>query len=107
MTTCAATHCRKSVPYGHMMCRDHWFALPADLRRNIHWNNNPGRKAAFANNIRAAIDHIDQAEQNFKDVFPSGRSADAPNRRPKAREAGVLPSQPPAYFTLPYLGRAS
>lgn len=107
MTVCAATHCRKSVPYGHLMCRDHWFALPADLRRKIHWNNKPGRKAAFANNIRAAIDHIDQAEQTFKDVFPSGRTAQLLPGHPKAREAGLLPSRSPAFIALPFLGRAS
>jgi len=107
MTVCAATHCRKSVPYGHLMCRDHWFAIPAPLRHKIHWNNKPGRKAAFANNIREAIDHIDQAERNFKDVFPSGRDARFPAGHPKGREAGVLPSQSPAFIALPYLGRAS
>ncbi|VWX62526.1 hypothetical protein [Sphingorhabdus sp. 109] len=107
MTVCAATHCRKSVPYGHLMCRDHWFAIPAPLRRKIHWNNKPGRKTAFANNIREAIDHIDQAEQNFKGVFPSGRDARYPAGHPKGREAGVTPSEPPAFIVPPYPGHAS
>lgn len=32
---CAADTCGAVVPFGHLMCRQHWFALPANLQAGL------------------------------------------------------------------------
>ena len=32
---CAADTCGATVPFGHLMCRQHWFSLPADLQQSL------------------------------------------------------------------------
>ncbi len=36
------------------MCRDHWFALPASLRRSINASWKAGDKKAYVAEVRAA-----------------------------------------------------
>ncbi|MDM8009952.1 MAG: hypothetical protein QUV08_03200 [Parasphingorhabdus sp.] len=107
MTACAATNCTVRVQKGHLMCRGHWFEVPPKLRVAILNSYRGHETRNYRECVRKAVEHIESIEGVFQDVFPSGRDARFPAGYPKGREAGVLPSQSPAFIVLPYLGRAS
>ena len=60
--SCAADSCAVAVPRGHLMCRQHWFALPFELRDRIVRSNATGANAAYATAVREARDLIDSGE---------------------------------------------
>lgn len=33
--TCHARQCEREVPPKHLMCKRHWFMVPADIRRRV------------------------------------------------------------------------
>jgi hypothetical protein len=45
---CPWPGCPKSVKDGYLFCRDHWYALPAELRGRILATFRPGQTAATA-----------------------------------------------------------
>ena len=60
--SCAADSCAVAVRRGHLMCRQHWFALPFDLRDRILRSNSVGPHAAYEAAVREARDLIDSGE---------------------------------------------
>lgn len=57
--TCAVPGCRRSRNGAHIICRDHWFEVPADIRAVV-WNefyNAPGGAAHLAA-IKEAIESV-------------------------------------------------
>ena len=57
--SCAADSCSREVERGHLMCRQHWFALPPSLRSRITQSNGRGDRAAFTRAVTEARDLID------------------------------------------------
>ena len=45
--TCACDFCDVVVPFGHLMCRPHWFAVPWDMREAIKAANSQGDADAY------------------------------------------------------------
>jgi hypothetical protein len=74
--SCAATRCTAPVKPGMLMCKPHWFSLPASLRSAI-WGAYRARghdRATYQDHVRAAVDLIDampgpfEADQGAFDV---------------------------------------
>lgn len=57
--TCAADTCGTAVQRGHLMCRQHWFALSASLRQRILQTNARRDRAGFERAVTQARDFID------------------------------------------------
>ncbi len=60
--TCAADCCAVAVQPGHLMCRQHWLALPAVLQQRILRSNARGDRTAFERAVTEARDLIDSGE---------------------------------------------
>jgi len=45
--TCACDFCDIEVPYGHLMCRPHWFAVPFKMQEEIKQANSAGDVDAY------------------------------------------------------------
>lgn len=56
---CAATYCQERVTPGKLMCRDHWNALPQDLRTRIFAAFRARRVAEYGELVRQAIEIAD------------------------------------------------
>lgn len=58
---CAATRCCAQVKPGMLMCKAHWFSLPASLRSAIWWayRARGHDRATYQDHVRAAVDFID------------------------------------------------
>lgn len=62
VVTCAADSCAVAVERGHLMCRQHWFALPPTLRERITRSNARRDRDAFARAVTEARDLIDSGK---------------------------------------------
>lgn len=60
--SCAADTCGRAVERGHLMCRTHWFGLPADLRERILRTNSARDRAGFERAVTQARDLIDSGQ---------------------------------------------
>lgn len=67
--TCAAWRCREAVKPGMLMCRDHWFSLPKQLRSAIGHTWRARQMQAYAQNVQAALELIADNENAFREVF--------------------------------------
>lgn len=64
--SCAATCCARPVKPGMLMCKAHWFSVPARLRNAI-WRTWRARHiAAYRENVREAVDFIDNMPGPFE-----------------------------------------
>lgn len=63
MKYCPITKCPKRRGDDQVMCRDHWFKVPKNLRDKIwyEFQNNRGSEAHRAA-VYAAIDHVNKLE---------------------------------------------
>jgi hypothetical protein len=61
--TCAAPCCDIEVPVGHLMCRDHWFSLPLDLRQKLLAAHSLARRTGDAGCARYYGELVDQARE--------------------------------------------
>lgn len=52
---CAVPGCNRQVPASKLMCRDHWFAVPASLRSGINATWRAGEIGAYRQNVSEAI----------------------------------------------------
>lgn len=75
--TCAAMRCHAPVQPGMLMCKAHWFTLPARLRGAIWRTWRARHMAAYQDNVRVAVDYIDNLEGPFEARRPM-RDASAP-----------------------------
>lgn len=57
--SCAADCCQLAVEPGHLMCRRHWFQLPADLREDIHRAHRRADRDRFQMLVTEARDLVD------------------------------------------------
>lgn len=58
---CPAPRCREQVTRSRLMCREHWYALPAPLRSAINetWRNRKRNGlAAWSANVLAAKSYL-------------------------------------------------
>ena len=61
---CAARGCPEQVPRRRLMCRTHWFQVPADVRASIWLAYRPGQESngnpsrAYINAVTEAIDLV-------------------------------------------------
>lgn len=62
VVTCAADSCGVAVERGHLMCRQHWFALPAPMRELILRSNARRDRGAYERAVWAARDLIDSGK---------------------------------------------
>lgn len=62
VVTCAADSCSAPVERGHLMCRQHWFALPRNLRERITHSNARRDTRAFERAVTEARDLIDSGK---------------------------------------------
>jgi len=56
---CAADGCEERVRRGQLFCRDHWFALPEGLRRELIITFRDGQHAAYQDAWRRAVLHLE------------------------------------------------
>lgn len=56
---CAADTCGAEVPFGHLFCRPHWFALPRDLREALKQANARGDRERYQELLFQARDIAD------------------------------------------------
>ena len=59
---CAADSCAAAVERGHLMCRQHWLALPVALRNRIVRSNACGDQPTFERAVTDARTLIDSGE---------------------------------------------
>lgn len=57
---CHWPSCGRQVPPAMWGCREHWFRLPADLRRDVWRTYQPGQEQGV---IRPSLDYIQVAEE--------------------------------------------
>lgn len=62
VVTCAADCCATPVERGHLMCRQHWFALPPMLRERITRSNARRDNIAFERAVTEARDLIESGK---------------------------------------------
>jgi hypothetical protein len=55
---CAANHCQERVRRGMLMCRRHWFGLPAGMRSDIMNAWGARNMQAYQQAVEAARDHL-------------------------------------------------
>lgn len=55
---CAANHCTEKVRPGQLMCRNHWFELPAHMRSAIMNAWSARHMRAYQEAVEAARDHL-------------------------------------------------
>lgn len=60
--TCAADSCGVAVRRGHLMCREHWFALSPELRTRILRTNAARDRGGFERAVTQARDLIDSGK---------------------------------------------
>ena len=65
---CAARGCTVIVAGHLLMCRPHWYAVPAQLRYQVNAtyyrrNHRPADRAAYAAAVRAAVDAINSVRR--------------------------------------------
>lgn len=56
---CAASYCEERVKPGKLMCRDHWLALPKELREKIFAAFRARRTEEYGELVRQAIELAD------------------------------------------------
>lgn len=71
--TCAAHRCSETVQRGMLMCRDHWFSLPRQLRSAIGHTWRARQMQAYAQNVQAALELISEREHPFQEAFSETR----------------------------------
>jgi hypothetical protein len=55
---CAAYHCGELVKPGQLMCREHWFALPPEMRSDIMNAWRSRQVQAYQDAVEAARNHL-------------------------------------------------
>jgi hypothetical protein len=55
---CAANGCRERIQRGRLFCREHWYALPYEMRAAIHAAFSARRVLAYSDAVEAARDHL-------------------------------------------------
>lgn len=63
--TCAALRCRSVVRPGMLMCKPHWFTLPARLRNAILVTWRARQMSDYQANVAEAVDYIDDMPGPF------------------------------------------
>lgn len=66
--TCAADCCQQRVRRGHLFCRDHWFALPGDLREQILATFGAKDVPGYEQAVTEARDRLDGSYYQRRDV---------------------------------------
>ncbi|WP_154677200.1 hypothetical protein [Parafrankia discariae] len=93
LRSCPASPCGVRIPSTMIMCGRHWVIIPADLRRLIGEEYQPGQarqSAAYETALASAIDHVTAAPRPHP-THPAGTARRRPDRRAHGMPDGAVP----------------